>query len=330
MLSRRTLVGWLAAALTLWGVVPGATQHHHHSHPAPSATPKVEVRDDRDSHVLTVLMGPVDVPPRTEHFTARVPSVTVPLDGWLVAYRPKVVDEQGATMSQRVLHHVELLNASRPSLMCQQLPELLFAAGSELAEWPPVPDVGYRVTKGMSLRINLMMTNPTEEPVSSAYVALEIQYRRSADTKLKTVYPAWFMVTHCGPTMYDLKPGRNVNTAEFTVPYDGKLLAVGGHIHDYGREVQLGNVTRNANIATLKTVLDADGRFVSLPTIIFSPREAYRFKSGDVVKVTAVYDNPTGQKLPKAAMGVAVGYFLPDNEQAIAQLKLEPRIRFRR
>jgi len=48
------------------------------------------------------------------------------------------------------------------------------------------------------------------------------------------------------------------------------------------------------------------------------------------VKVTAVYDNPTGQKLPKAAMGVAVGYFLPDNDQAIAKLKLEPRIRFRR
>ena len=175
-----------------------------------------------------------------------------------------------------------------------------------------------------------MLTNPTEEPVSDAYVALEIHYRRSAEARLKTVYPVWFMVTHCGPTMYDLQPGRDVKASELTIPYAGRLLAVGGHIHDYGREVRLENVTRNENIATLKTVLDADGRFVSLPTIIFPPRGAYRFKIGDVVKVTAVYDNPTGQKLPKAAMGVAVGYFLPDNGQAIAKLKLEPRIRFRR
>ena len=235
MLSRRTLVGFVAAALTLWGVAPAATQHHHHSQPGPSGTPKaempsVDLHDDRDGHFLTVLIGPLNVPPRTEHLTLRVPSVMVPLDGWLVAYKPKVVDEKGTTMAQRVIHHVELLNASRPSLICPQLPELLFAAGSELADWPPVPDVGYRVTQGMPLRINLMLTNPTEEPVSDAYVALEIHYRRSAEARLKTVYPVWFMVTHCGPTMYDLQPGRDVKASELTIPYAGRLLAVGGQI----------------------------------------------------------------------------------------------------
>jgi hypothetical protein len=329
-LRRGALAGLLAAALTASWVAPGDTQHHHHYPSVPSGATKVELRDDPDARVLTVLVGPVSVPPRTEHATALVPSVTVPFDGWFVAYKPRIVDEKGATTTQRVLHHFNLLNTSRPSVVCPRQAELVFGAGSELANWPPVPDVGYRVTKGMPLRISLMLTNPTDEPVSNAYVALEIQYRRSADAQLKAVYPAWFMVTHCGPTMYDLSPGRNVTASEFTVVYDGKLLGVGGHIHDFGREIRLDNVTRNENIATLKTALDTDGRLLSVSTLIFPRREAYRLKSGDVVKVTAVYDNPTGRLLRKAAMGFAVTYFLPDNEQEVANLKLEPSIRFNR
>jgi hypothetical protein len=329
--SRRgVLAGLLAVALTASWAARADTQHHHHTQPLPSGPTHVELRDDPDAGVLTVRLGPLSVPAHTEHVTARVPPITVPLDGWFVAYKPRVIDAKGATSPQRLLHHFNLINAGRPSVVCPRQPELVFGAGSELTEWPSLPEVGYRVTKGMPLHVVLMLTNPTDEPVSDAYVALDIQYRRSADAQLKAVYPAWFMVTSCGPSTYDLQPGRNVTASEFTVAYDGRLLGVGGHIHDYGREIRLDHVTRNENIATLQTALDSAGRLLSVPAVVFPQRQTYRLKRGDVVKVTAVYDNPTGRLLPSAAMGFAVTYFLPDNDREVASLKFDPWGRFRR
>jgi hypothetical protein len=39
------------------------------------------------------------------------------------------------------------------------------------------------------------------------------------------------------------------------------------------------------------------------------------------VKVTAIYENPTGRHLPKAAMGIVVAYFLPYDAGKVAALK---------
>ncbi len=35
--------------------------------------------------------------------------------------------------------------------------------------------------------------------------------------------------------------------------------------------------------------------------------------------MTASYDNPTGQRLPHGAMGIVVGYFLPDDDARMAR-----------
>jgi len=311
-------------------MTPSSAQHHHHHQPVPSSETKIELRDDREANVLTVRVGPINVPPRTDHATVRVPLLAVPFDGWFVAYQPRLVDENGATMPGRVLHHVELLNTARPNFICPQLEELMFAAGAELSDWPALPGVGYPVAKGTPIRIVPMLTNPTDQPISNAYLALRIPYRLSGGMQLKNIYPAWFMVTHCGPTMYDLRLGTNVTTSEFTVPYSGKLLGVGGHIHDYGRELRLESLTRNEQITALKTVLDSEGRFLSIPTIVFPQPRGYRLDSGDTVKVTAVYDNPSGRLLQKAAMGIVIGYFLPDKDEELAILRRDPRIRWRR
>jgi hypothetical protein len=127
-------------------------------------------------------------------------------------------------------------------------------------------------------------------------------------------------VKGCGDSSYDLKPGRNVSVGEVTMSYPGILLGVGGHMHDYGRELVLKNLTRRQTVATLAAKLDADGHILSTPIVLFMKEGGYHLVPGDRMQVTAVYYNPTGRLLRQGAMGIVVGYFLPADPQQFARL----------
>jgi hypothetical protein len=53
---------------------------------------------------------------------------------------------------------------------------------------------------------------------------------------------------------------------------------------------------------------------ISVPIVRFTGDRGLGLAKGDVLKVTAVCDNPTGKELPDSAVGIMVGYFLPDDE----------------
>ncbi|HET7842121.1 MAG TPA: hypothetical protein VFM21_10970, partial [Terriglobia bacterium] len=146
------------------------------------------------------------------------------------------------------------------------------------------------------------------------------EYQPASAGELKSVYPAWFDVKVCGPSGYDLKPGKNLTSGEFTLSYSGRLIGVGGHMHDYGQQLVLQSLTRHETIATLPAKLDPKGQILSMPIELFTDRGGYPLNKGDQIKVTAAYDNRSGKPLPEGAMGIVVGYFLPDQNQAFASL----------
>ena len=43
-------------------------------------------------------------------------------------------------------------------------------------------------------------------------------------------------------------------------------------------------------------------------------RGGYHLGKGEMVKVTATYQNDSGHDLPGGAMGMVVGYFMPDSD----------------
>ena len=270
------------------------------------------------------------MPPRTEHMSPPLTPIRVPFDAWYVAYEPRLVDKDGNPRPGHLLHHVELLNLNRRNFLCPLQPERMFAAGSELSDWPRLPGVGYRVTQEQRIIVAVMFHNPTDEEVSNAYLEVHIHYVLPGTSRLTNIYPAWFLVTHCGATIYDLPPGLHVKGSELVVPHSGKLLGVGGHIHDYGRQLRLENTTRKEHIATLDISLREDGRLRSIPVVVFPSPGGYRVEADDAIKATAVYDNPTGRPLPKAAMGIVVGYFLPDRDEELAALTRDPTSLWRR
>lgn len=300
-------------------------QHEHMQMTHHAADAKLTLANDAAAHVLTARLGPLNLPARAGMNVAQAPDVTltIPIDGWITAYHPRLTDGAGQTLPPRLLHHVAFYNTERTDLLCPGKPEHIFGAGGEMNDWPATPGVGYRVEKGDHIRIATMVHNESETSYPKVYLEVKMEYQSlgGGGEELKNVYPVWFDVKECGDSAYDLTPGHNVTTGQFTLAYAGKLMGVGGHMHDYGEELRLADMTRNESIATLDAKLDSQGHIVSIPIVRFTNRNGWRLPQGEVIKVTATYNNPTGHALPDGAMGIAVGYFLPNDPSALAALR---------
>lgn len=301
------------------------TMHHpSRMHHLVASAAKLDVADDSAAQVMTVRVGPVNLPAHTDHMSLAQPRelyVTIPFDGWLVAFHPRLVDAAGIAEPGKLLHHVAFWNTARPDFLCRNKLEHVFGAGGEMNDWPALPGFGYRVAKGSRIRVNTMFSNPTGTAYPKTYLEVRIEYRRDAPdaAPLHSVYPAWIDVMGCRDSGYDLKPGQNVTTGQIAVPYAGVLLGVGGHLHDYGRQLVLEDVTRKSQVAELDAQSDSAGALLSMPIVQF-PAPGYRIEKGEVLRVTATYDNPTRKHLVEGAMGIVVGYFLPEDDAQLAAL----------
>jgi hypothetical protein len=193
-----------------------------------------------------------------------------------------------------------------------------------MTDWSEVPGYGYHVQKGDRIRIETMVYNPTATPYDKVYLEVVIPFQRlndSASQPRKNVYPAWMDVSSCGNSGYDMPAGKSEKSGMVAVKYDGVLLGVGGHLHDYGREVVLQDVSRKETVATLDAKVDGQGQLLSMPTKLFLAEGGYKFGAGDVLKISATYENPTGKLLHDGAMGIAVGYFVPVDDKVMAALR---------
>jgi hypothetical protein len=155
-------------------------------------------------------------------------------------------------------------------------------------------------------------------------VQLQYQVASAGTPLLKSYYPMWIDVQECRDSDFDLEPGKSTTYARFTMKYAGELFGVSGHLHDYGRELTLEDIRHKAKIADLKPQLDPAGHVLSIPVFSFAGGGGYHLEQGQTLKVTAIYDNPTGKYLADGGMGIVVGYFLPDQDSAFEALERHP------
>jgi hypothetical protein len=296
-----------------------------------SETAKLSVSNSAAANELTVRVGPVNLPAHTDHMAAPQPPVfflTLPFDGWLTAFHPRLANSHGHSLPNKLLHHAAFYDTERTDFLCPEKEEHIFGAGSEMNEWPAIPGFGYRVKKGDRIGISTMFANPTAKNYSDAFFEVRIDYVVAQATSIKSiprdVYPAWFDVMGCGNSAYDLPPGQSTKTRELKLRFSGHLLGVGGHLHDYGEWLVLKDSTTNETIATLAPKLDPSGHIFSIPVVLFTDSGGFAVHRGDLLEVTDAYNNPTSKSLPDAAMGIVVGYFLPDDPAAFTTLGHQP------
>jgi hypothetical protein len=314
---------------------PHDMAHMHHGgfmqegmHHAVAKGVTLDAKVDAAAHTVTLRVGPMNLPAHTSHMKMPQPPDLVwevPIDGWLLAYHPKLVDAGGNPVPGTVLHHVAFWNENRADFLCPNKEEHIFGAGSELTDWAEIPGYGYRVQLHDKIRIETMVHNPTATSYDKAYLEVDIPYADanagSVGKVIQNVYPAWMDVVSCGNSGYDLPAGKSEKTGTVTVKYDGVLLGVGGHMHDYGKQIVLQDASRKETVATLDAKSDDQGHLESVPVKLFVEEGGYKFAKGDVLKVSATYDNPTGKLLRDGAMGIAVGYFVAADDTKMAALR---------
>ena len=306
----------------------GGFMQHGMSHEIQKGV-KLEEKINATAHIVTLHEGGMNLPAHSAHDKTPQPpdqTWTVPFDGWLLGFTPKIMDATGATVPGTLLHHTAFWNVNRSDFLCKNKEEHIYGAGSEMNVWPAIPGFGYRVQKGDQIRIETMVYNPTDKDYSNVWLEVAIQYLSvpAAGEKaaaIKNTYPAWIDVQECGNSGYTLTAGKSTQTGVITVQYSGALLGVGGHLHDYAKGIVLRDAASRKEIANLDAKTDEQGHLLSTPVLTFYQTGGYAIKSGDKLEVTASYDNPTGQEIPDGAMGIMVGYFLLEGDAGIAALR---------
>jgi hypothetical protein len=116
-----------------------------------------------------------------------------------------------------------------------------------------------------------------------------------------------------GGNSYAVPPGRSTRTYEFSVPLAGRLLAAGGHLHDYGAGLRLVDTKSGKTLVRIRPKRAPDGRVLSMSRELFGTRgRGPKLRTDRTYRLEVEYDNPSGAPAPHV-MGSIAGLFVPDD-----------------
>src|ERR1700751_6141887 len=81
----------------------------------------LQTKLDEVAHTITLREGPISLPANTSHMKMPQPPDlhwSIPMNAWLLAYHPRVVDASGNEVPGRVLHHTAFWNENRADFLC--------------------------------------------------------------------------------------------------------------------------------------------------------------------------------------------------------------------
>ena len=283
---------------------------------------------DRSGREIVIELAPVHHLPAgtshgggTGHHHAPEPPVSLavlPLGGAIYGFRIELLDGTGQVLPASLIHHVNLIHPDTRELFLP-ISRRVLAAGSETgAQRLPWLLFGVPIEKGERLIVSAALHNPTGRDFSQVRVRVVLQYTpsrrpwpvfRGYAFQLDVAFPV-------GDKSFDLPPGHSVRSYEGSPAVRGKIVAIGGHMHDHGVSIQLADAATGKVLWRATPTVDSTGHLVAIPVgrmygltrlgIPVTPDRRYR--------VTVEYENPTGGVLAGGGMGVVGGLFVPDGD----------------
>lgn len=300
------------------------------------ALPAAEVHVYPDRHEITIDLGPVDVPTGMSHeampgmampgmnMSERhahnpvyppVMAVDLPLSGWMSGFRVEMVDAEGHALPSDLLHHYNLIDPNHRELFLP-ISRRVLAAGSEtgavkMARWL----FGAPFTKGERLVANAMLHNPTMRSYTGVRTRLILTYTDEGHWyPLLRAYPWQFDVAFpVGDKSFHLPPGRSERSYEGSPAIPGKIVGIGGHVHDHADSLVMRDLTTGKDVWSARPIVDSTGHVVGMPQkkFIGLTGVGVPIATGHRYRVTVFYNNATGQTLEEGGMGVVAGLFKP-------------------
>jgi hypothetical protein len=303
---------------------------------APTPRPAIVVTVDSAAHVVRIAAGRFMVAAASGHQDSGhghgegVPLMRFrwPVDGWLRGVHLTVTDGSGRVLPRRLAHHINVVNFDRRQLL-YPAPERIFALGQETEDIELPKSVGVPVTAGSEMALVLVWHNPDPVMYHDVTVTLSVDWSPSNFfPRPVDVIPVYMNATNpiAAPADFDLPPGRNEFKADFTMPLDGRVIGVGGHLHDYGTGVTLSELRDGAERVKVRLGVerDAAGHMIKverrLPGIA---GRGIKVQAGREYRMTGGYDNPTGGTINRGAMVHLILILAPDDIEAWPRLDPE-------
>jgi hypothetical protein len=283
--------------------------------PALAQDAGLSLRHNREADELIFDIGPLHLEANADHGQVPQPrarAIALPIGGYLHGFTYEMLDAKGNQIPNVMLHHVNIIAPQRRELF-SQIMQRVGAAGAETGPVVVPKVLGYPVSKGDSLLFTAMLHNPTNESYHNA--TLRIRMRYSESTRKLPVFPIQpfylDVMPPAGGHAYDLPAGRSSKSWEGKPAIDGRILAVGGHMHKYGLLLRLEDVTENKVLWEARPELDDKGNIIGMPKKYFVWRLGIPLKAENTYRLTAFYNNPTGKTIPLGGMGALGGIVVP-------------------
>ena len=293
---------------------------------APDAV-KPGVVVDRKHHTITIIAGPYDLPPMghrmemmgmdmsMDHMGEMASYFVWPEKGWFYGFHVAAVDAHGGPMSRDLIHHFTLLNFDRRTLF-DPFVERLASARYENEDVVAPKTLGAPLAKGTRMGVYMMWFNSHPDTVKGAYVKLTLLYMPSNMQPPPTSALPVVMDVDLVPgadNMYPVPPGKTERTRIFRFPIAGRLLAAGGHLHEYGAYIRLEDSVSGKVLVDLRPVIDRQGHMLGMTRKLFAVSGAgLRIEANHPYRLTAAYDNTTKDTLSEA-MGELMAIFSADD-----------------
>ncbi len=273
-----------------------------------------------DTREITIDLPAIPLPPHTGHHGGEggLPPVIrarFPVAVSIYGFRVELLDADGGALPTSLIHHVNVIDPQARELFLP-ISRRVMGVGTETGgQKLPWFLFGLPIAAGTELVANAMLHNPTETDYQSVTTRIVLQYvPGNRPWPVFDGYPFQLDVLFpVGDKSFSLPPGQSSKSFEARPAIAGKIVAIGGHLHDYGTKIELTEVETGRVIWSTAPTLDDQGMVAGIPVgklygwfrvgATITPDRTYR--------VTVHYDNPTGELLPQGGMGVVGGLFVP-------------------
>ncbi|MCP9465599.1 MAG: hypothetical protein NNA25_12495 [Nitrospira sp.] len=294
----------------------GMHQHDHHA--VPTLKKQVPSRITYGENSATLTFGPLDLP--TGHNEGdmgdSIPRFhfQLPEDKYLIGFKSALTTVDGKELPKNYLHHILMINNSKPSLTCPGEPLFFGGAGLEMAE-TRFPD-GYGVKLAKDDRLMTVVAFYHGAPPTKNVVATFTMYFAPKDQHIQEldVYQVGVNIvcfTKFGdrpPDQTDegieIKPGVQVHTAPLKFSIDGCVKFAYPHGHDELLMIALENKTKKQTLLRTVPDVERDGTLREfLPHQIYRDSHGFPVNTVDDYEMVMVHHHPLEKSEPQHGMG---------------------------
>ena len=239
-----------------------------------------------------------------------------PADVWMRSFDLQLFDKDHKRLNQpTTMHHMELLNFDRRQVIYPMV-ERVFGLGEETGSAKVPKSVGLPLDAGMDMGLYVMWNNHTDTDMEGVTLQLTIDYSPRNLVPTPTIVLPFKADVNIHPgagDAFDLPPGGGSRSAVFTMEVGGRLIAAGGHLHDFGKEVRLEDVASGKVLARVNAIRTPTGEVTGVSHGLYGIfGRGPHLVAGRQYRLVAVYEGSPKDSI-YGAMGLMGGIFAPDH-----------------